>query len=198
MIAAFADRCGGALRAVTAAGVIAAAAGASSAAPVELTDEDVTTAVMAVIAERSRDGVFPFADPRTGEQLSLVLDGVRLVRGLPNYGWFPNVNFHAKGTPEKIYALDFWLKPDGDHLKLMDIRIHKVPKADGSGWMSVTRAPLAWWWLPTMERASAVASVPAWQVMGDIHTQLVRSAPDGNVALTNASRQRAVVAVPRR
>ncbi len=186
MIAALADRYSGALRVATAAGVIAAAAAATVAAPLELTDEEVTAAVMAVIAERSRDGIFLFADPRTGERLSLVLDGVRLVRGLPNYGWFPNVNFHEKGTPGKKYALDFWLRPDGDRLKLMDIRIHKAPKADGSGWMSVTRAPLAWWWLPTMERASAVASVPAWQVMGDLHTQLVRLAPDGNVALTDA------------
>ena len=90
---------------------MALAAVGGSAAPTELTDEEVTTAVIAVIAERSGTASFAFADPRTGDQLSLVLDDVRLVRGLPVYGWFPNVEFHDKATPEKKYALDFWLKP---------------------------------------------------------------------------------------
>ena len=93
-----------------------------------LTDEEVTAAVRDVIAARSTDGVFPFTDARTGERLDLVLDDVRLVRGLPVYGWFPNVVFHDKAEPAKKYALDFWLKPNGDRLELMHVRIHKVPK----------------------------------------------------------------------
>ena len=56
----------------------------------------MTAAVKEVIAERSKDGVFAFTDARTGDQLSLVLDDVRVVRGLPVYGWFPNVVFHDK------------------------------------------------------------------------------------------------------
>jgi hypothetical protein len=158
----------------------------ANAASKEFSDEEVTAAVKAVIAERSKDGVFPFADPRTGETLSLVFDNVRLVRGLPVFGWFPNVEFHDKATAAKKYALDFWLKPDGDHLKLVDVRIHKAPRADGAGWMSVTRPPLAWWWLPTMKRQSAVAGMPAWQVMGTIHSHVAATADAGTLKLQNA------------
>ena len=50
----------------------------------------------------------------------------------PVYGWFPNVAFHDKATPAKKYTLDFWLMPHGDKLKLMDVRIHKAPKPDGT------------------------------------------------------------------
>lgn len=161
-------------------------AAAAGAAPRELTDEDVSATVKAVIAERTRGGIFPFTDARTGDQLSLVLDDVRIVRGLPGYGWFPNVNFHAQDNPAKKYALDFWLKPDGDRLKLMDIRIHKATQLDGGAWMSITRAPLAWWWLPTIERASAVAGVQAWQVMGDIHAHIAATKNGEAIELRDA------------
>lgn len=165
---------------------LAVTAGVAVAATQDLTDEEVTAAVKAVIAERSADGVFAFTDARTGDRLSLVLDGVRIVRGLPVYGWFPNVAFHDKATPAKKYTLDFWLMPRGDKLKLMDIRIHKAPKPDGASWMSVTRAPLAWWWLPTMKRASAVTGLQAWQVMGEIHTRIAKQEQDGIVTLSDA------------
>lgn len=162
-------------RTVLSTGVLALAAVAAAAAPKALTEEDVTAAVRDVIAARSTDGVFPFTDPRTGEHLDLVLDDVRLVRGLPVYGWFPNVVFHDRADPAKKYALDFWLKQAGERLELMHVRIHKVPKRDGSSWMSITRAPLPWWWLPTMERASAVAGMPAWQVMGAVHLHIAEA-----------------------
>ncbi|MCZ7594714.1 MAG: hypothetical protein M5U16_07185 [Hyphomicrobium sp.] len=165
---------------------IVSGAATDSAARRELTDEDVTAAVKAVIAERTRGGVFSFTDARTGDQLSLVLDDVRIVRGLPGYGWFPNVNFHDEQVSGKRYALDFWLKPDGDRLKLMDIRIHKAPQPEGGAWMSITRAPLAWWWLPTIERASAVAGVQAWQVMGDIHTHIAETKNGEAIELRDA------------
>lgn len=162
----------------SAAGLMAAAAAAGQAR--EFTDDEVSAAAKAVIAERSKDGVFPFDDARSGDRLELVLDDVRIVRGLTGYGWFPNIGFHDKAVPAKKYTLDLWLEPDGDHLKLVDIRVHKAPRADGAGWMSVTRSPLAWWWLPTMKRASAVASMPAWQVMGAIHSEIAsRSRADG-------------------
>lgn len=165
---------------------LAMTAGVAVAASKDLTEEEVAAAVKAVIAERSADGVFAFTDARTGERLSLVLDDVRIVRGLPVFGWFPNVAFHDKATPAKKYTLDFWLMPQGDKLKLMDIRIHKAPKPDGASWMSVTRAPLAWWWLPTMKRASAVAGLQAWQVMGEIHTRIAEEERDGVVTLSDA------------
>jgi hypothetical protein len=159
---------------------------AAEAAPKEYSDEEVAAAVRAVIAERTKDGVFQFTDPRTGETLALVFDDVRLVRGLPVFGWFPNVSFHDKYVPAKKYALDFWLKPDGDQLKLQDVRIHKAPKQDGESWMSVTRAPLAWWWLPTMKRQSAVAGMAAWQVMGTIQSHIAATTDAGMLKLENA------------
>jgi hypothetical protein len=148
---------------------------AATAAPKRFSEDDVAAAVKDIIAERSKDGVFHFNDAATGDELSLVFDGIRVVRGLPTYGWFPNVNFHDAEEPRKKYALDFWLKPDGDRLKLMVVRIHKAPRPDGSSWMSITRAPLPWWWLPTIERASAVADLPAWQVMGAVHSRIVEA-----------------------
>lgn len=170
-----------------AAAALALSAVAAAADPKTLTDEEVTAAVKEVIAERSKDGVFAFHDVRSGEQLALVLDDVRVVRGLPVFGWFPNVVFHDKDIPAKKYALDFWLKPDGDRLKLMDIRIHKAPQADGSSWMSMTRAPLPWWWLPTIKRVSAVVGMQAWQVMGAIQTHIVDARKNDAVVLADAS-----------
>jgi hypothetical protein len=166
---------------------MALAAVAAAAAPMQFTDEEVTSAVKEIIAQRSRNGIFVFTDARTGDQLNLVLDDVRLVRGLPVYGWFPNVVFHDKAEPGKKYALDFWLKQTGDRLELLHVRIHKAPKRDGSSWMSITRSPLAWWWLPTLERASAVAGFPAWQVMGAIHMHIAGEENNGAVALSDAA-----------
>lgn len=148
---------------------------------------DVTAAVTDVVAQRTKDGAFRFTDPRTGEELALAFDGIRVVRGLPHYGWFPNVNFHDVAQPKRKYALDFWLKPGGDRLALMAIRVHKAPQPEGASWMSITRAPLPWWWLPTIERASAVAGMQAWQVMGSIHAKLADAKPRADVVPTGSN-----------
>ena len=66
---------------------------------------------------------------------------------MEGYGWFANVIFHDKDEAKKQYAIDFWFKPEGDQLKLMDIRVQKGPKQEGDGWIMVTRMPVAWWWL---------------------------------------------------
>jgi hypothetical protein len=165
--------------------VMALCLAAASAAAKEFSEDEVTAAVRRLIDERSHDGVFNYFDPRSGETMALVVDDVRVVRGLPGFGWFPNVNFHERTTAAKKYALDFWLKPDGEALKLMDVRIHKAPQPDGAGWMSITRSPLAWWWLPTIERASAVASMPAWQVLGMIHTRVAEGRKGDVTSLTS-------------
>jgi hypothetical protein len=151
-----------------------------------ITEEDVAAAVTALIAERTKDGVFSLRDPRTDATLALVFDGVRVVRGLKDYGWFPDVIFRDSQMPLKKYAVDFWLKPDGDRLKLMDVHVHKEPRPDGNSWMMITRAPLAWWWLPTLERSSAVVGIEAWQVMGAIHEHIVGARKDGAFALPDA------------
>ena len=165
------------LRTVLAASGMLAAATVAGAAPKELSEEDVVAALMAHVGAHTHEGAFAFVDPLTGEHLTLVFDSVRVVRGLPGYGWFPNVNFHDAKTPAKKYALDFWLLPDDEHgaLEPIDVRIHKAPQKDDDGWMSITRRPMAWWWLPTIERASAVAGKPAWHVLGDIHMHVVKT-----------------------
>lgn len=162
---------------------------ATSAFAKKLTDEDVSAAVTALIEARSKDGVFTLHDAKSGMNVPLVLDQVRMVRGMEGYGWFPNVYFHEKDAPEKKYAVDFWLKPDGGELKLMEMRIHKDPQPDGASWMMITRAPLAWWWLPTLERASAVAGMQAWQVMGAVHQHIANVRTDGVFKLADESGQ---------
>lgn len=150
-------------------------------------EEDAVAALNDIVAQRSKDGIFHFTDARTGEHLALAFDGIRVVRGLPHYGWFPNVNFHDAAEPKKKYALDFWLKPGGDRLMLMAIRVHKAPQAEGASWMSITRSPLPWWWLPTIERASAVAGMQAWQVMGAVHAKLAAAKSGDDVLPASAS-----------
>lgn len=163
-----------------------ACAGITAAAAKPLSEEDVSAAVLAIVNERSKDGVFTLHDAATGEDLALVLEDVRVVRGLPEFGWFPEVIFHDRETPAKKYAVDFWLKPDGNGLKLMDVRVHKGPKPDGSTWMMITRRPLLWWWLPTLKRASDVSGLQAWQVMGKVHAHIVSTAADGALPLAGA------------
>ena len=101
-----------------------------------------------MIAERSKDGAFVFHDPKLDADLNLVFEQIKIVRGMEGYGWFANAIFHDKDVPKKQYAIDFWLKPEGDKLTLMDIRVQKGPKQDGDSYYMVTRMPVAWWWLP--------------------------------------------------
>ena len=98
----------------------------------EFTEEDVDKRVQEVIADRSKDGAFMFHDPKLDTDLNLVYEQIKGVRGMEGYGWFANVIFHDKDEPKKQYAIDFWFKPDGDKLNLMDIRVQKGPKQDGA------------------------------------------------------------------
>ena len=144
----------------------------AGAAPKQVSDDDVIAAVNRIVTAGTKDGVFSLRDAKTGNTLALEFDSVRVVRGLAGFGWFPDVIFREKGAPQKKYAVDFWLKPDGDELKLVDARVHKDPQPDGQAWMMITRAPLLWWWLPTLERKSATSGIEAWQVMGATHAYI--------------------------
>ena len=121
----------------------AAASGAK-----QFTEDDVNAAVKKVVDEKTKDGVFVFHDPKLDADLNLLFDQIKIVRGMEGYGWFANVIFHDKDEPKKQYAIDFWFKPDGNDLKLMDIRVQKGPKQEGDGYVMITRLPVAWWWLP--------------------------------------------------
>ncbi len=91
---------------------------------------------------------------------------------MEGYGWFANAIFHDKDTPKKQYAIDFWFKPDGDKLTLMDIRVQKGPKQDGDGYYMITRMPVAWWWLPVQEHPGDMEVRRAWHVMSAIHNYI--------------------------
>jgi hypothetical protein len=145
----------------------AAAAGAKT-----FTEDDVNAAVKKVVDARSKDGAFVFHDPKLDMDLNLLFDQIKIVRGMTGYGWFANVIFHDKDEAKKQYAIDFWFKPDGSDLKLMDIRVQKGPKQEGDSYVMITRLPVAWWWLPVSEHPGDAEITRGWQVMGAIHTYI--------------------------
>jgi YHS domain-containing protein len=138
----------------------------------EFTEDDVNAAVKQVIDARSKDGAFVFRDPKLNADLNLIFEKIKIVRGMEGYGQFANVIFHDKDNDKKQYAIDFWFKPEGQELKLMDIRVQKGPKQDGDSWYMVTRLPIAWWWLPVQEHPGDMEITRAWQVMGAIHSYI--------------------------
>jgi hypothetical protein len=157
---------------------------AKSAGAKEFTEEDVDKRVQEVIAERSKDGAFVFHDPKLDADLNLNFEQIKGVRGMEGYGWFANVIFHDKDVPKKQYAIDFWFKPDGDKLNLMDIRVQKGPKQDGDSYYMITRMPVAWWWLPVQEHPGDMEVTRAWQVMSAIHTYIATNKDkDGNLPI---------------
>ena len=150
----------------------AASAASSNKAAKTFTEDDVNAAVKQVVDARSKDGTFVFHDPKLDADLNLVFDQIKIVRGMAGYGWFANVIFHDKDEAKKQYAIDFWFKPEGQELKLMDIRVQKGPKQEGDGWVMITRLPVAWWWLPIQEHPGDMEVTRAWQVMGAIHNYI--------------------------
>jgi YHS domain-containing protein len=135
-------------------------------------ETDVNDAVASTIAARSKDGAFVFHDPKLNADLNLVYEKIKVVRGMEGYGWFANVIFHDVSEPNKQYAIDFWFKPDGQDLKLMDIRVQKGPKRDGDSYVMITRLPVAWWWLPVQEHPGDMEVTRAWHVMSAIHNYI--------------------------
>ncbi|HUU24514.1 MAG TPA: hypothetical protein VMW68_02960 [Methyloceanibacter sp.] len=137
-------------------------------------DASVTKRTEQIITERSEDGVFVFHDPKLDEDLNLVYEKMRVIRGMKGYGWFANAIFHDKDEPKKQYALDFWFKPqiDSDELALIDIRVQKGPRREGDGYVMITRLPVAWWWLPVQEHPGDMEVVRAWHVMSAIHNYI--------------------------
>ncbi|MFD0988167.1 hypothetical protein [Methyloligella solikamskensis] len=138
----------------------------------EFTEEDVNKAVEKTLEARSKDGAFQYHDSRTNQELELVYEKTRIVRGMEGYGWFANLIFHDKENEKKQYALDFWYREDGDKLDLKDIRVQKGPKKEGDGWIMVTRLPVAWWWLPVSEHPGETEVTRGWHVMSAIHNYI--------------------------
>jgi YHS domain-containing protein len=164
--------------AAPAGGTTAASAGPTK----DFTEDDVNAAVKKVVDERTKDGAFVFRDPKLNADLNLVFEQIKIVRGMTGYGWFANVIFHDKDEAKKQYAIDFWFKPEGQDLRLMDIRVQKGPKQEGDGWTMITRMPVAWWWLPVQEHPGDMEVTRAWQVMSAIHNYIAtHKDKDGNL-----------------
>ena len=150
----------------------------------DFSEDDVNAAVKRVVDERTKDGAFVFRDPKINADLNLIFEQVKSVRGMAGYGWFANTIFHDKDEAKKQYAIDFWFKPEGQDLKLMDIRVQKGPKQEGDNWTMITRMPVAWWWLPVQEHPGSTEVTRAWHVMSAIHNYIAtHKDKDGNLEI---------------
>ena len=144
----------------------------------------MNAAVKTVIDERSKDGAFVFRDPKLNADLNLIFEQIKIVRGMEGYGWFANTIFHDKDNDKKQYAIDFWFKPEGKELKLMDIRVQKGPKQEGDSYYMITRMPVAWWWLPVQEHPGDMEVTRGWHVMSAIHNYIAtHKDKDGNLEI---------------
>lgn len=145
----------------------------------EFSQEDVRAAVQAYVDAKVRqEGAFRYKDQQADEQLlELEQDRIRMVRRIHGYGYFVDVDFHAKGEPAKPYDLDFWLKED--KLEIVDVRIHKGPKRDGDAWKLVTRNPVPWWWIPATEHPGETEEKKSWQVESAVNEYVAGKVKDG-------------------
>jgi hypothetical protein len=140
--------------------------------------EDAKATVQAYIDAKVREaGVFRYKDQQADALLELELDLIRMVRRIHGYGFFVDVDFHAKGEPAKPYDLDFWIKED--KLAVVDVRIHKAPKREGEAWKLVTRNPIPWWWIPATEHPGETEEKKSWQVESAVNEFVAGKIKDG-------------------
>jgi hypothetical protein len=152
----------------------------------EPTAEMASAAVEAYVDARvKKDGAFRYKDARADALLALEPERVRVVRQIHPYGFFACADFHAKGDPQKPYDLDFWLKPVGDRLEVIDVRVHKAPKREGDAWTLVTREPILWWWIPASEHPGETEEKRGWQVESAVHEHIARTVKDGVLLVTD-------------
>ncbi|MFM7121922.1 MAG: hypothetical protein ACKOZX_17035 [Gammaproteobacteria bacterium] len=103
---------------------------AESAAPDKFYVEDIKAA-MALHIERTNDaqGVFHLIDDKTGEPLALRFVKIHdPVRQIDASTYFACTDFAVVGHEDKLYDIDFWLRPAGDRLEVYDTRVHKEPR----------------------------------------------------------------------
>lgn len=141
---------------------------------------DVTTFINQYIKAKiaKNDGVFPIEDTLYGKTLALVFDKVEFVRTLHGYGFFPNTYFHSRDNEKKKYQVDFWVRPKGGKLSVVDERIYKAPRKEGDGYILMTRFPKPWWWIPASEHPGEGEEKRGWEIMSAIHDHIVASKND--------------------
>lgn len=108
----------------------AVAALAADPAPKTYYVEDIKAAMLAHIESRvDEDGVFHLRDEKTGDMLALkfvkIHDPVRRIDGTT---YFACTDFHVVGEPDKLYDLDFWMRPKEGRLRIYEEKIHKEPR----------------------------------------------------------------------
>jgi len=92
--------------------------------------EDIKEAMSShITAEVDESGVFHLKDDRTGEPLALKFVQIHNpVRQIDGDTYFACTDFHVVGEPEKLYDIDFWLRPVGNKLQVYDTKVHKEPR----------------------------------------------------------------------
>lgn len=100
------------------------------AAPQQFYVEDIKAAMLAHMSERvDAEGVFRLRDDKTGETLALkfvkIHDPVRQINGDT---YFACTDFRALDEPDKLYDLDFWMRPLAGQLQIYDTKVHKEPR----------------------------------------------------------------------
>lgn len=139
---------------------------------------------IAAAAEKN-GGLFPVNDSMLDQTLALKLVAVDFVRTLHGYGFFPNVIFADSTDAEKKYQVDFWVKPRGGKLRIVDVRIYKAPRKEGDKWVQMTRQPKPWWWIPASEHPGESEVKRGWEVMSALHEHISseRAKGDGTFKL---------------
>ena len=92
--------------------------------------EDIKEAMTAYIAVQvDAEGTFRLRDDKTGEMLDLrfvkIHDPVRRIDGNT---YFACTDFSVEGEPDKLYDLDFWMRPEAGKLEVYDAKVHKEPR----------------------------------------------------------------------
>jgi hypothetical protein len=92
--------------------------------------EDIKAAMLDHIArEQDGEGIFRLEDDRTGETLELRFVKIHdPVRRIDADTYFACTDFHVNEELDKVYDLDFWLRPEHGRLVVYDARVHKEPQ----------------------------------------------------------------------
>ncbi|HZY30913.1 MAG TPA: hypothetical protein VFF86_04650, partial [Candidatus Methylomirabilis sp.] len=93
------------------------------------------------IAEKTNEGggVFKYKDEKTGDNLELDFVTIHDPVTRTKQGYFACTDFRAKGEPEKLYDLDFWLNEKDGKLVVTQTRLHKEPSQEWGKWVKKPR-----------------------------------------------------------
>jgi len=129
---------------------------------------------------KANNGIFPFDDALNGDHLKLAFDEIDFTRTIDGYGFFPVVKFHDAQDAQKKYVIDFWVIPENGKLTVQETRIHQAPLLSEGKWTTMTRQPVAWWWIPASEHPGHLATKRGWEVMSAVEQDAVKESMKHN------------------